>query len=57
MPLRYEDTVAPEIAPCDECGALTDEHYAEFWGVERICKDCGDQRREDEGCDHTGEDG
>lgn len=54
MTLRYEDTVAPEIAPCDECGALTDEHYAcsrTFRTTGRwICDDCAAP-------DHTGEDG
>lgn len=54
MTLRYEDTVTPEIAPCEECGALTGEDHISqrrFRTTEQwICEDC-------DAPDHTGEDG
>lgn len=49
----YESTVTPEIAPCDLCMVLTDEHDAEpFDGHEWVCSDCRAAEH-----DHTGEDG
>ena len=44
--LRYEDTVQLEVAPCVDCGVLVDELFAEFWGDDRLCTDCGEERRE-----------
>lgn len=47
---EYEDTVTPELAPCTDCGVITDEgdiNTEEFdllgdW----VCPDCGEVRLE-----------
>lgn len=40
--MTYEQTVRPEIEPCDECGVLVDEIHAHYLAWLRLCDDCCD---------------
>lgn len=37
----YEQTVEPEIAPCDDCGILTDEADVIRVDGDWLCESCG----------------
>lgn len=41
--VEYEQTVRPEIEPCDKCGILTDESVAVYLAELRVCTDCCDE--------------
>jgi formylmethanofuran dehydrogenase subunit E len=42
MTLQYEDTVEPEIAPCDDCGMLVDEGEVIRLDGDWLCESCGE---------------
>lgn len=41
----YEQTVEPEIAPCDDCGMLVDEGDIVPIDGEWLCESCAEDRR------------
>jgi len=46
MTLQYEDTIEPEIAPCTDCGILTDESDVIRIDGDWLCESCAEAQRE-----------
>lgn len=44
MTLQYEDTIEPEIAPCDDCGMLVDEGDVHRIDGDWLCESCAEMR-------------
>lgn len=42
--MNYEDTVRPEVEPCDRCGVNVDEGDACWLAEYRLCDACYDER-------------
>jgi formylmethanofuran dehydrogenase subunit E len=49
MTLQYEDTVEPEIAPCDDCGILVDEGDVIRIDGDWLCESCAEAQMQSTG--------